>query len=74
MGPQTQQRFSVETTFIRKGTFEVYAENEEQAKQIVETKCGVEPSKIYTSLPLDDVGWEFELADMIVGEAKQLEE
>jgi hypothetical protein len=67
--------FNVETTFIRNGTFEVYAENEEQAKQLVKEKCGVYLADIFTDIPLDQVGWDFDShSDTEIGDVKQIKE
>jgi hypothetical protein len=51
--------YLVETTFTWKGQFEIDAESEEQAKQIVQKKCGMNSSGIFSN-PCDNVvGWRF---------------
>ena len=73
--PEGKQWFNVETTFIRKGYFDVVAENAEEAKKLVEEECFIEPSKISTRIPLDQIEWDFPLIfDMELGDVKEVPE
>ena len=73
--PQGQQWYAVDVSFIRKGTFEVMAENEEQAAKLVREKCGVHPSDIVSDLPSDNVAWCFHVvAKMEIGEVKRVDD
>ena len=54
-----KKSYAVETTFTYTGKFFVYAENEDEARELVMGKCHQYHPKAFSSLPLDDVGWEF---------------
>ena len=61
--------YLVETTFTWKGQFEIDAENEEQAKQIVQTKCRMTANGI--SSDDSEIGWRFPYPiKKDIGEAK----
>ena len=53
-------KYEVETKFIFAGTFTVEAESPEQAKEFVQKHCGmVTGNSIHSSLPCEDVDWDF---------------
>ena len=54
-----KKQYSVETTFTYSGKFWVWAENEEEARKLVENKCSQYHPKARSSLPLEEVGWDF---------------
>ena len=73
--PSGKQWFSADTTFVLKGVFEVIAENEEEARKLVEEKCGMRAPDITTLVSLDQIEWRFPmLSTMVVGEIKPVEE
>ena len=62
----------VETTFTWKGQFEIEAENEEQAKQIVQKNCRLTSDGISSDDP--KIGWRFPYPiKKDIGEAKFIE-
>ena len=70
----TKTFYLVETTFTWKGQFEIEAENEEQAKQIVEHKCGMNSSGIFSNPSENVLGWRFPYPiGKDIGEAKLVE-
>ncbi len=57
-----RREFSVKTKFIFEGRFTVKAESRAQAREYVERHCGlVIGGDIHSSLPADDVDWEFDV-------------
>ena len=53
-------KFRVRTKYIFSGFFDIEAENEAQAREYVEKHYGlVIGSDIHSSLPDDEVNWEF---------------
>jgi hypothetical protein len=54
------KRYAVKTRFVFDGEFYVAAENKAKARERVEKDCGlVMGGSIHTTLPDDDVDWEF---------------
>jgi hypothetical protein len=54
------KEYTVKTAFVFEGFFFIKADNAEQARQAVEQHCGlVMGSSIHTTLPDDDVDWDF---------------
>ena len=56
-----KQSYAVETTFTLHVKFFVKAENEDDARKLVEENCYRIHPKVCTKLPLDEVGWDFSL-------------
>lgn len=54
-------KYRVDTKFVFNGMFEIEAESSEEAKRKVLESCGMTGNgKIHTSLPYDEVEWDFE--------------
>jgi len=54
------KEYTVKTAFVFDGFFFIKAENAEQARQAVEQHCGlVMGGSIHSTLPDDDVDWDF---------------
>jgi hypothetical protein len=52
--------YQVKTRFIFTGTFFVRADSKAEAKRLVEENCGlVLGGTIHSSLPAEDVNWDF---------------
>lgn len=64
--------YAVSTKFVFSGTFRINAESQEQAEEYVQRHCGlVLGGEIYSSLPGDEVDWEFNVhPEKIVGHGK----
>ena len=54
-------KYKVKTIFTFEGEFEVQANNSQKAREIVEKYCGMTTSGIQSSLPNDEVDWEFKI-------------
>lgn len=52
-------KYAVRTKFVFSGTFYVEAESRAQAKEDVTQHCGLVLGDIHSSLPYEDVDWEF---------------
>ncbi len=54
------KKFEVKTQFIFEGVFELMAESREHAFECVNKHCGlVLGGSIHTTLPDDDINWDF---------------
>lgn len=64
-----KQVYDIPTKFIFSGTFRVKAESQEQAEEYVREHCGLTLGRdIHTTLPYDDVDWEFDVhSEKLVG-------
>lgn len=72
--PKTMAKFRVRTEYIFSGFFDIEAENAAQAREYVEKHCGlVIGSDIHSSLPDDEVNWEFPVhPDTKIGETTRI--
>lgn len=53
-------KYNVEMSFEFRGTFTVVAESPYQAREYIEKHCGlVIGGDIHSSLPDEDIGWDF---------------
>lgn len=59
--PEGKQWFSVPVEFVRDCIFEVAAETAEEARKLVEEKCCIAGSKVFTKLPKGHVVWTISL-------------
>ena len=71
---KTMAKFRVRTEYIFSGFFDIEAENAAQAREYVEKHCGlVIGSDIHSSLPDDEVNWEFPVhPDTKIGETTRI--
>lgn len=51
--------YEIEVEFTFKGTFTVKAKSEDQAKSLVDDACGLTLGEVHSSLPCDEVDWNF---------------
>lgn len=65
--------YAVPTKFVFSGTFRIKAESQEQAEEYVQKHCGlVLGGEIHTSLPNDEVDWEFNVhSEKIISDENQ---
>ena len=64
--------YKVNVFFTFTGEFEIKAESAQQAKEFAEQSCGMSIGEINSSLPYDDVDWEFDMApEMRVGKVRK---
>ena len=54
-------KYKVKTKFVFEGEFEVKATNSQKAREIVEKHCAMTTDGIHSSLPDDEVDWEFKI-------------
>ena len=64
--------YAVPPKFVFSGTFRIKAESQEQAEEYVQKHCGlVLGGEIHSSLPNDEVDWEFDVhPEKIIGHGK----
>jgi len=55
------KEYKIPTKFIFAGYFRIKCENKLQAKEYVEEHCGLVIGDIHSSLPDDQVDWEFDV-------------
>ena len=66
------RRYAVKTRFSFVGTFFINARNKDEAKEVVEKHCGLVLGRgIHTTLPDDDVDWDFPMhPDKTIGQVR----
>jgi hypothetical protein len=52
-------KFRVTTILAFSGTFTVKADNQEQAREKIMKHCGLVIGNMHTTLPTDDIDWDF---------------
>lgn len=57
-----KKEYTVKTKFVFEGEFYIKADSKEQAREFVEKHCGlVIGGDIHSTLPDDDVNWNFDV-------------
>ena len=75
-GINTRSHYVVKVTFLRKGEFYVLAKDKEEARELVLKYCRQRYPRYWSSLPPDEVAWEFPRKNItkIIGEITEIEE